>query len=505
MNFFASSPFIKSMNRTVKVIGSGVGGLATAIRLASMGMHVTVYEKNNFVGGKVHSRTFKGYRFDMGPSVFTEPHLIDELLELGKSQNTFTYSVLPESGRYFFEDGTRLNIASGTEGTIKCLVEELGESYIGSRKYLKRIQKNYGALYPVFIEASLHRWKHMFTTKILKALWYLPKYGLLTTMNGFSKAYFNHEKTRQLLNRFATYNGSDPYQTPGLLSIIGHLELNVGSFFPKGGMVSITRNLEDTARSLGVEFIVDSEVESVETENGRVKGVRVNGVFEPADIVVSNADVHHTYERLLPHIKRPKKILGQEMSSSAVVFYWGVEREFSELGVHNVFFSKDYKAEFQAIFKDKTLSDDPTVYIHISCKVEPSDAPSGCENWFVMVNAPVDIGQDWSNLVQELRKNVLRKLSQVLHQDIEALIQTEHINDPITLQQTYNGKGGSIYGNSSNSSMAAFYRHPNFATKVKGLYFAGVTVHPGGGIPLALNGAKIVQRLIKEDYQQAVL
>jgi phytoene dehydrogenase-like protein len=107
-------------------------------------------------------------------------------------------------------------------------------------------------------------------------------------------------------------------------------------------------------------------------------------------------------------------------------------------------------------------------------------------------------------LVQELRKKVLRKLSQMLHQDIEALIRTEHINDPITLQQTYNGKGGSIYGNSSNSSMAAFYRHPNFATKVKGLYFAGVTVHPGGGIPLALNGAKIVGRLIKEDYQQAV-
>jgi phytoene desaturase len=492
------------MNPTVKVIGSGVGGLATAIRLASMGMHVTVYEKNSFVGGKVHSRTFNGYRFDMGPSVFTEPHLIDELLDLGKSRNTLTYSALPESGRYFFEDGTRLNVASGTEGTIKCLVEELGESYAGSKKYLKRIQKNYRALYPVFIETSLHRWKHLFTSKILRALWYLPNYGLLTTMNGFSKRYFQHEKTVQLLNRFATYNGSDPYQTPGLLSIIGHLELNVGSFFPEGGMVSISRNLEETARSLGVEFVVDSEVQSIETENGRVKGVQVNGVFERADIVVSNADVHHTYERLLPQIERPKKILGQEMSSSAVVFYWGIEREFSELGVHNVFFSKDYKAEFQAIFKDKTLFDDPTVYIHISCKVEPSDAPSGCENWFVMVNAPVDIGQDWSNLVQELRKKVLRKLSQMLHQDIEALIRTEHINDPITLQQTYNGKGGSIYGNSSNSSMAAFYRHPNFATKVKGLYFAGVTVHPGGGIPLALNGAKIVGRLIKEDYQQAV-
>ena len=488
------------MKQTVIVIGSGVGGLATAIRLAKMGMKVTVYEKNCFVGGKVHSRTFSGYRFDMGPSVFTEPHLIDELVQLSDSELSFSYQGLPESGRYFYEDGTRLIIPSGTEGTLKVLVEDLKEDDYNARKYLLRIEKNYHSLYPVFIETSLHRWSHLLKSNIGKAIRNIPSYGLLTTMNGFSKRFFKHAKTVQLLNRFATYNGSDPYQTPGLLSIIGHLELNIGSFFPEGGMVSITKILEETARSLGVEFVVDSEVQSIETDNGRVKGVWVNGVFEPADIVVSNADVHHTYERLLPHLERPKKILGQEMSSSAVVFYWGIERIFPELGVHNVFFSKDYQTEFQAIFKDKTLSDDPTVYIHISSKVEPLDAPQGCENWFVMVNAPVDNGQDWSMLVEKLRKNVLRKLSNILKVSVEGLIQTEFINDPIKLQQTYNGKGGSIYGNSSNSSAAAFYRHPNFTSKAKGLYFAGVTVHPGGGIPLALNGAKIVERLVKEDF-----
>jgi len=488
------------MKQTVIVIGSGVGGLATAIRLANSGFNVKIYEKNSFIGGKVHSRTFDGFRFDMGPSVFTEPHLIEDLVKLTDNPVPFSFESLPESCRYFYEDGTRIIVPSGTDGTLKVLVNDLKEDPEKTKKYLKRIARNYRALYPVFIEASLHRWRHLLTFALWKAIGNLPKYGLLTTMNGFSKRYFKQDKTVQLLNRFATYNGSDPYQTPGLLSIIGHLELNIGSFFPEGGMVSITKKLEEASRSLGVEFIVDAEVQFIETDNGRVKGVLVNGVFEPAEIVVSNADVHHTYERLLPHVQGPKKILGQEMSSSAVVFYWGVQREFPELGVHNVFFSSDYRAEFESIFEQKALYQDPTIYIHISSKVEPTDAPAGGENWFVMVNAPVDSGQDWESLVHELRQNVVNKLSKNLNVDIEPFIRTEFINDPIKLQQTYNGKGGSIYGNSSNSSMAAFYRHPNFAPAVKGLYFAGVTVHPGGGIPLALNGAKIVERLVKEDF-----
>jgi len=488
------------MKHVVKVIGSGVGGLATAIRLAKLGLKVTVYEKNSFVGGKVHSRMFDGYRFDMGPSVFTEPHLIEELVALGNSPILFEHSPLPESCRYFYEDGTRLIVKSGTEGTLKCLIHDLGENPKRSTEYLKKLSANYEALSPVFIQASLHRLKHVWNRNLLRAVWNIPRYGLFTTMNGLSKRFFLNPKTVQFMNRFATYNGSDPYQTPGLLSIIGHLELNIGSFFPKGGMANITQQLQKTALSLGVQFEFNSEIEAIETENGQVRGIRVHGNLEPADIVVSNADVHHTYEQLMPTVAKPNKVLGQELSSSAVVFYWGVKRIFPELGVHNVFFAEDYKAEFEAIFKTKTLVSDPTIYLHVSSKADPNDAPVGCENWFVMVNAPVASGQNWIALVQDLRKHVIVKISRILKVSLEELIQTEYVNDPIKWQHIFNGKGGSIYGNNSNSTMAAFYRHPNFAPNVKGLYFAGVTVHPGGGIPLALNGAKIVERLVKEDY-----
>jgi phytoene desaturase len=468
--------------------------------LAKLGNNGTVDEKNEFIGGKVHTRNFSGYRYDMGPSVFTEPHLIEALIALGIDQKPFEYHALPESFRYFFPDGTSYTLPTGTEATIKVLANEFDENPQRVRAYLKRLKKNYEALKPVFIETTLHRFAHLFNKHLIPAILHIPRYGLLTTMNGFSRRFFKHPKSIQLMNRYATYNGSDPYKTPGLLSIIAHLELNEGIYFPKGGMVSITQRLAEAARSLGVMFHTNSPVESIEVTNGRVVGVRVNNSLVPASIVVSNADAHFTYEHLMPSVKRPKKILNQELSSSAVVFYWGISREFSNLGVHNMFFATDYQAEFKAIFDTKTLMEDPSIYVHISSKAESSDAPLGCENWFVMVNAPINVGQDWKALVAQLRKNVLNKLSAALGLDIEPFIETEYINDPLRLQQVYNGKGGSIYGNSSNSALAAFYRHPNHAPSVKGVYFAGVTVHPGGGIPLAVSGAKIIERMVKDDF-----
>ena len=182
------------------------------------------------------------------------------------------------------------------------------------------------------------------------------------------------------------------------------------------------------------------------------------------------------------------------------MFYWGVNRTFNELGVNNIFFAADYKAEFKAIFETKTLHPDPTVYIHISSKVEKTDAPDGKENWFVMVNAPINVGQDWDHEIQLLRARILQKLSKALGMELEPLIELEQINEPRLIDERYSGKQGSIYGNASNNAFSTFLRHPNFSKQLKGLYFAGVTVHPGGGIPLAINSAKIVARCVKEDY-----
>ena len=483
------------------IIGSGIGGMSSAIRMAAMGFETHVFEQNSFYGGKINSKSIQGYRFDRGPSVFTEPHLVDEVLSLNNfSKNDFTYTKLPISCCYFFEDGTRIALPTGSRAVAKSLSDEFGEDQRNIEKILKRLELNYKAVYAVFIQASLHRLRHWLNRNLINAIYRIPFYGLFSSMNSVNTKSFKNPKTTQIFNRFATYNGSDPHRSNGMFNIIAHLELNVGPFMPKGGMVSISDALYNKAIDIGIQFHFNSRVDEILYSDGKVNGYACAGKNYECDVVVSNMDIHFTYEKLLPRLKGPRKILNQEKSSSAIVFYWGIRKSFSQLDVHNIFFSGDYEGEFKSIFQKKMLTNDPTVYIHISSKMEKRDAPTGCENWFVMVNAPIDIGQDWQVQREEVRANILRKLDKLLNEDISQLIEVEEVLDPVKMERMYSGKNGSIYGNASNSVFSSFYRHPNYAPSLKGLYFSGVTVHPGGGIPLALNSAAIVQKCVKADF-----
>jgi phytoene desaturase len=485
----------------VAIIGAGTGGLASAIRLAKLGHSVSVFEANDFIGGKVNEQWLGAYRFDMGPSVFTEPELIEELVTLvHKDKSSFAYRRLEESCRYFFEDGQQVVIPSGMDKVSETFQSAFGESSKRTHRFLKRLSLNYKALYPVFIEASLHRRNQWMNKGIWKAIACIPFYGMARSMSAVNRKTFRNPKSAQLLNRMATYNGSSPYRTPGLLNIISHLEFNEGPAMPIGGMVSISKTLHELCLELGVSFYLGERVDEIKHSGNRVIGIRTTKQEFPCKLVVSNMDVHFTYERLLKGLHYPAKILNQEKSSSAIVFYWGMKKSFDQLGVHNIFFAKDYQAEFDSIFESKTRYEDPTIYIHITSKVEKDDAPEGSENWFVMVNAPINVGQDWDTFVADTRQSCLAKISKALGKDIEPYIEVEAHNEPRKIESVYFGKQGSIYGNSSNSAFSAFYRHPNFSTTLKGLYFAGVTVHPGGGIPLALNSAKIVERCVREDY-----
>jgi phytoene dehydrogenase-like protein len=195
------------------------------------------------------------------------------------------------------------------------------------------------------------------------------------------------------------------------------------------------------------------------------------------------------------------KILRQERSSSAIVFYWGINGSFPRLDLHNIFFSKNYKAEFDAIFQHKKIYEDPTVYLNITSKYENDKAPAGKENWFIMVNAPSNYGQDWSGLMQQCRSQVVAKLGRMLKTEIEPLIEVEETLDPISIESHSGAFQGAIYGTSSNSRKNAFLRHPNFSRHIQGLYFVGGTVHPGGGIPLCLKSAKIMSEMVAHNLR----
>jgi diapolycopene oxygenase len=490
---------MSNVNNNAIIIGAGLAGIATSIRLAVKGYEVDVYESSEGPGGKLNNLEVGEFRFDLGPSLFTMPHLVEELFSIsGKDPaKYFHYKRLEMACRYFWGDGMVIDAWSEKNRLSEEIRTKLGINSSSVNDYLNHAERLFKKTSPIFLEASLHKpWKYKFKD-IISASLYLPKMNIFSSMNKVNKRKLTHPKLVQLFNRMATYNGSDPYHAPGILTMISSLEHGSGAFIPEGGMFSITKSLVKLATELGVKFHYNTKVDKILTENNKVTGVEVSGNKHFSNIVVSNMDVVLTYKKLLPAYKTPEFITRQERSSSALVFYWGIDRSFPELDLHNIFFSNNYKVEFEYLFKHLDIYDDPTIYVNISSKENPADAPKGHENWFVMVNAPHLNGQDWAKIIQRTKENVISKLSSILKTDISQHIKAEYILDPAGIESKTSSYLGSLYGASSNSKFAAFLRHPNFSRKIQGLYFAGGSVHPGGGIPLVLLSAKIVDGLIK--------
>lgn len=476
------------------VIGSGVAGLATAARLQTKGYETTIYESNNYPGGKLTEFTSNGYRFDAGPSLFTLPYLLDDVFKAANKnpREYYEYKKLDVACHYFYEDGTQLKSYTDSRKFGKEVEQVLGVKSDVIIAHLKKSKIIYEEAGQIFLNHSLHKASTWLSKDVLKALLKIYKYDITTSMNRVNEKSLPHPKLVQLFNRYATYNGSNPYKAPGILNSIPHLEHNIGTFFPKGGMHSITKALTKLNKDLGVKFKFESPVDEIIVEKNKVRGVKSGDEIFTADRVVSNMDIYHTYDKLLHHLNIPKQIKKQERSSSALIYYWGIKQEFQELGLHNIFFSEDYKAEFEYLFEKKELYHDPTVYINITSKLNQVDAPGGCENWFVMVNAPCNENQDWETIKIRTRRAIIDKISRTLKTDVENLIQTEEVLEPITIESKTSSYKGSLYGTSSNSKLAAFLRHSNFSSKISGLYFCGGSVHPGGGIPLCLLSGKIV-------------
>ncbi len=492
--------------RKAVVIGSGIGGLASALRLKSKGYDVTVFEASSHVGGKMHEIRKGGFRWDSGPSLFTLPQLVDELFELFnyKPSSRFQYSKKDVICNYFWEDGTRFSASADTSDFASDAAKTFKEDQENIQNYIQRSKEKYELTASTFLQKSLHSLSSYISVDALRTVIESAKLDLFGSLDELNRKYFSNEKLVQLFNRYATYNGSSPYSTPGIMSMIPHLEMNGGTYFPKYGMKDIAYSLYDLAREQQIDFYFQEKVEKILHDGKNVLGVRTPKGDCHADVVVSNMDVYPTYKYLLSDIQAPKRTLSQERSSSALIFYWGISKNFPELDLHNIFFSEQYEKEFDYLFRKKEIYNDPTVYINISSKEKKDDAPEGMENWFVMLNAPANSGQDWQKIIEESRGNTIRKLSRILKTDISKLIVEEDVLDPIMIEEKTSSYQGSLYGTASNSKFSAFLRHPNFSSKLKNLYFVGGSVHPGGGIPLCLSSAKIVGDIIPQVKDQTI-
>lgn len=484
------------------VIGSGVAGLAAAVRLQAMGIRVTVFEANPYPGGKLTSIEFGGYRFDAGPSLFTMPELVLDLFRVAGKDPTgrFAYKRKEIGCHYFYPDGTFLRAFTDPEQLAAEAERVFAVPADRVRRYLEHSKRVYELVGRIFLEHPLNRWSTWMSWSVVRALVHLGKFDLGSTLHETNLRRIGDSRLVQYFDRMATYNGSSPYLAPGILSMIPHLEHNVGTFIPEGGMISITRSLYELARELGVTFEFEAPVSRIKVEGSRASGVTVRGASVDADLVVCNMDVVPAYRKLMPEQPAPERSLAQQRSSSAVIFYWGMAKRYQNVELHNIFFAQDYRAEFRAIFEDKEITRDPTVYVNATVKDIPSDAPAGCENWFVMVNAPPNVGQDWDTLIARVRGDVISKLERHLGEPVAPHIAVEQVLDPRSIEQRTSSFQGALYGTSSNSKWSAFLRHPNASPSVRNLYFCGGSVHPGGGIPLCLNSARIASDCVRVDH-----
>lgn len=491
----------------VAIVGAGLGGIGTAVRLASLGHRVSLIEKEKLPGGKMNLVEAGGFRFDTGPSLVTMPGVLgDTFRAAGRRMDDYlTLRQLEPICRYRFADGSSLDISSN----LPRLVSQVGELAPGEVTGLFRFLAYARALFeragPVFLLRERPRLRDLFSRRGLDA----ARIDAHMTMHRAVRRHFRDPRLVQLFDRYATYNGSSPFRAPATLSIIPYIEIAGGGYYIEGGIYRLAEALMEVAGELGVQFYPECEVSEITVEKrsgwrgARATGVRFRGGGGlQADTVVMNADPLYAYPSLVPEPFRDRLLMRRmgrmEPSCSGFVLLLGVKGDYADLAHHNIFFSQDYRAEFSAIFDRREPAPDPTIYVACASKSDATQAPPEHSNLFVLVNAPaLTPHADWPAGQGPYRDTIISRLEKSGLPGLRERIVFEQVITPLDFQEKYNSWQGSIYGLSSNSRATAFLRPPNRAPGVPNLFFVGGSVHPGGGIPLVLLSARLVARLVK--------
>ena len=483
--------------KKVIIIGAGLGGLAAALRLAKSGFDVTITEKNETVGGKVNQVEADGYKFDTGASLLTMRHVFADLFDFCGRRVEDYLDIVPLDPicRYFWTDKTRFDASSNLEKTVSEIERIAPNDVVNFTKYLADARRKYEIAERTFLAHALNDLPRLLRPKYLKDLLAISS---MKTLEKHNAGYFKSPKLQQLFNRFATYNGSSPFQTPATFALVPFVEFGLGAWYVRGGIYEIPKALERLASELNVEIKTNCAVEKIVTEDEKSVGVRLeNGEFLKSDYVVANSDAIETHRNLLDEKYFNEKLDRREPSCSGFVLLLGVKKKYAQLAHHNIFFSDDYAAEFDALFNDLRPAPNPTIYVCATSATDATQSPDGCENLFVLVNAPYTSSRtDWNIEAGNYRDLIIEKLENFGLEDLNESIEYEKIITPEDFEAQYRTNRGSIYGVSSNGIFSAFLRVPNRSKQIKNLFFVGGATHPGGGMPLVLLSGKMACELI---------
>jgi phytoene desaturase len=487
------------------IIGAGVGGIATAVFLAQKGFAVEVYEKNANPGGRCGQMMQDGHRFDMGATILLMPSLYRQVfsaLGLDMDKELETQSLEPVY-KLFFSDNTDFAFSRDPE-KMKAQLEAIEP---GSNAHYEKYVKEGYDFFNQSMDGLLNRnFYHLFQFFNLKSILLLIKLKTWIKHTDYIQRFFKDRRLQMAFTFQNIYVGQNPYKQPAFFSMLPGAEITEGALFPKGGMHRVVEKLLTTALELGVKFHYKKQVVKIVANGNKTEGIRLgSGKIVKADLVIANADLPYVYSQLLPDKIAAKRLQKKEYSCSAIVFHWGVDKVYPQLDHHSIFLNDPYKHGMEKIFNEKSLSDNPSFYIHAPVRTDKSAAPENQDTLSIIVPAPhldAKSDQEWQKLKQIAREGVIRRLKEAGMNDIEEHIKFETCYLPKTWENYCNVTNGSVFGSLSHTIFQMGYFRPhNQHTKYKNLYFVGGSTHPGNGIPLVLLSAKLTSERIMKNIK----
>jgi phytoene desaturase len=484
------------------VIGAGMGGITAAIYLARSGFHVTVLEKNTHPGGRCDRFSREGHHFDTGPTLMVMARLYEaEFRHLGTSlREQLDLVRVDPTYHLVFDDGSQLALTSDLKSMHEQLESLQPGSFPGLLRYLHEGEQNYRLVLDRLVNRDFRRASDYFNLESLALVFRLKP---LSPHYRHMSAYFTEPRLKSACTFQDIYTGLSPFDAPATFSMMPFTELAHGVWYPKGGMYRIAETLVDFARQAGVEFIFNSAVERIEVDADHARGVLLaDGARLEADVVLANADLPYVYQRLLPPDRMAEALKRKRYSSSAISFFWGVDKTYQALGPHTLFLADDFRANFACIEGGQGLPANPSLYLHAPARLDPAMAPPGQDT----LTAVIPVGHlsengalAWDELRELARQHVFRRLRTLGIADLEAHIKFEVAYTPISWHERYNLAKGATHGLSHRLTQLAYLRPANRHPRYHNLYFVGASTHPGTGLPIAMVSGRLVSERIQDE------
>lgn len=488
------------MKKKVIVIGSGFGGLASAIRLAAKGHQVNIFEKRDQLGGRGYQYHIDGFDFDGGPTVITAPYMFDELFAAAGKERSDYFELMPLDPFYriFDSHGRYFDYRRDLNDMLAEIDKWNPEDKEGYRKFVRKTEAIFERFYPYTDRPFLK------ATDMLRIMPDVIRLQAFQSMYGYVSRFVKHDFLRRAFSFHPLLIGGNPFDTPSIYGLIVQFEKEWGVHYAKGGTGAIVAGLGRLLDELGGRVHFDAEVEQIIIRDGRAAGVQLaDGTEHKADVVVSNGDVAFTYRHLIPgqyrHKYTDRRIDRMRYSNSLFVIYFGTKRRYldSDLAHHNIITNGRYRGLLKDVFAAKELPEDFSLYLHMPTKTDPTIAPDGCESFYVLSLVPnLDAEADWQQIGQRYRDKIMQFLEDNYLPDLQANIIAEHRIDPLHFQNTLNSYKGAAFSVKPSLMQSAWLRPHNRSEEFDNLYFVGAGTHPGAGVPAVLSSGKIAAELI---------